>query len=214
MTEADLVRKTAIRVCQAMEQCADELTTLDSTAGDGDLGINLLTGLRVLHGSLSSGELAKATEIPELVSGAGRLIAEHAASTFGTLLSQGVIAAGKALAGPDVAHGNRLNTGFRAALDMIKRRGKAEPGEGTMVDALEPAVRAIEAATDSAPGNDPFSVLKAACEAARVGAEATRSMRSTKGRARWSGTQGEGSVDPGALAVVYLLEAMAENPTD
>lgn len=209
MADADSIKRAVVRVCEEMEHHADELTRLDSNAGDGDLGINLLAGLRVLKATVNSGFLSEVTDGAELITGAGKVIGEHAASTFGTLLSQGVIAAGKALSAHGVTTGGRLGVGFRAALDMIKRRGKAEPGDGTMVDALEPAVQAIESGSSASPSPDPHVALASALDAARAGAETTRNMRSTKGRARWSGTQGEGTIDPGALAVVYLLDAMA-----
>jgi phosphoenolpyruvate---glycerone phosphotransferase subunit DhaL len=96
-----------------------------------------------------------------------------------------------------------------AALAGVKQRGKAEPGEKTMVDALDPASRAARVAADG--GGSVPEVLRAAADAAREGAVATTPMVATKGRASYLCERSAGHVDPGATSTHLLLEAAASS---
>jgi dihydroxyacetone kinase-like protein len=87
-------------------------------------------------------------------------------------------------------------------------RGKAAPGEKTMVDAWTPAVEAARAAADG--GSDPVAVLLAAATAARDGAVATDPMVATKGRASYLGERSAGHRDPGAASSALILQAAAD----
>lgn len=77
-----------------------------------------------------------------------------------------------------------------------------------MVDAWAPASRAAQAAVDA--GGDCLTVLQAAAEAAAAGAEATKPMVATKGRASYLGERSAGHLDPGAVSTSYLLQAAAK----
>jgi len=88
----------------------------------------------------------------------------------------------------------------------IRDRGKAEPGEKTMLDAWAPAAQA--AGDAAAAGLALAHCLDAAVAAARDGAEATRGMVASKGRAERLGERALGHVDPGAASAVVLIEAM------
>ena len=94
---------------------------------------------------------------------------------------------------------------LRAGLDGIKLRGKATVGEKTMVDAWQPAVDAAQVALDQ--GSGPEEVLKAAADAAGLGAEATIDLQATKGRASYLGERSIGHKDPGATSSHLILEA-------
>jgi dihydroxyacetone kinase-like protein len=90
-----------------------------------------------------------------------------------------------------------------AALGGVVARGKASVGDKTMVDALEPAVRA-------AAGETVAAVLSAAADAARVGAESTVPLVARKGRASYLGERSAGHLDPGARSTTLLLAAFAK----
>jgi dihydroxyacetone kinase-like protein len=90
-----------------------------------------------------------------------------------------------------------------AALGGVVARGKAELGEKTMVDALDPAVKA-------ATGDTVAEVLAAAADAASEGADATVPLVARKGRASYLGERSAGHMDPGARSTSLLLRAFAE----
>jgi dihydroxyacetone kinase-like protein len=95
-----------------------------------------------------------------------------------------------------------------AGRDGVVARGKAEPGDKTMVDAWTPAVDAAEAA--AADGGDAAGVLDAAAAAAEAGAVATEPLVARKGRASYLGERSAGHRDPGAESSALLLRAAAE----
>ena len=96
---------------------------------------------------------------------------------------------------------------LRAALGGIKQRGKAEVGDKTIVDALEPAVEAAKEASTS--GGGAGEVFRAAAEAAEEGAEATVPLTARRGRASYLGPRSAGHMDPGARSTYLLLDAAA-----
>jgi dihydroxyacetone kinase-like protein len=100
--------------------------------------------------------------------------------------------------------------GFTEALDAgvqgVVRRGKAEPGDKTMLDALGPALEALRGAGD----DDVAGALSRAAEAAREGMEATVPMVARKGRASYLGERSAGHQDPGATSSHLLLKTAAE----
>jgi dihydroxyacetone kinase-like protein len=97
---------------------------------------------------------------------------------------------------------------LEAALGGIKQRGKAEVGDKTIVDALEPAVEAAKEAASEA-GGSVAAVFRAAAEAAKAGAESTVPLTARKGRASYLGARAQGHQDPGATSTYLLLEAAA-----
>jgi dihydroxyacetone kinase-like protein len=95
---------------------------------------------------------------------------------------------------------------LNSALEGVVARGKAEPDDKTMVDALGPAVRAARDAGSS----DIAVVLAAAADAAERGAEATIPLVARKGRASYLGERSAGHMDPGARSTALLLRAFAD----
>jgi phosphoenolpyruvate---glycerone phosphotransferase subunit DhaL len=87
-------------------------------------------------------------------------------------------------------------------------RGKAEPGDKTMVDALSPAVDAMEAVIKS--GSDLDTAVTAARDAAAAGKEATVPLVARKGRASYLGQRSTGHMDPGAASMSLLFDALAD----
>jgi dihydroxyacetone kinase-like protein len=99
-----------------------------------------------------------------------------------------------------------LATALVAARDGIVARGKAEPGDKTMVDAWTPAAEAAQAAAADGTGNV-LAVLVAAAEAAEAGAAATDPLVARKGRASYLGERSAGHRDPGAASSALILRA-------
>ena len=101
-----------------------------------------------------------------------------------------------------------LKAMLEAAIGGIKLRGKAERGEKTMLDALEPALDALTGAIEK--GEDRDTCLNQMCDAAREGVEFTKTIRATKGRASYLGDRSIGHQDPGATSSLLTLEAIRD----
>jgi dihydroxyacetone kinase-like protein len=93
---------------------------------------------------------------------------------------------------------------LEAGVTGVRSRGKAEPGDKTMLDALLPAVEALKA------GSDLGDALRASAAAAREGMEATIPLEARKGRASYLGPRSVGHQDPGATSSQLLLQAAAD----
>jgi dihydroxyacetone kinase-like protein len=100
----------------------------------------------------------------------------------------------------------QLADALEAGLDGVVERGKPEPGDKTMFDAMEPAVRAFR----SALGDGVESAARAAAEAAAAGRDATAEMIARKGRASYLGDRSAGHIDPGAASTALMFGALAE----
>jgi dihydroxyacetone kinase-like protein len=98
-----------------------------------------------------------------------------------------------------------LGRALRAGMEGVVARGKAEPGDKTMLDALVPACDALDAALSD--GKPLGEALTAAAEAARTGRDATIPLVARKGRASYLGERSAGHQDPGATSTALLLDA-------
>jgi dihydroxyacetone kinase-like protein len=107
--------------------------------------------------------------------------------------------------GTDPADDEAFARALRAGLEGVVARGKAEPGDKTMLDALGPACDALDAAL--AAGQPLGPALEAAAAAARKGRDATVPLVARKGRASYLGERSAGHQDPGATSTALLLDA-------
>ena len=106
-------------------------------------------------------------------------------------------------AGADRRAGDRR---ARASIEGIKRRGKAELGDKTLLDALAPAVDELEATLSEGAG----TALERAAAKARASADATKGMLAKRGRASYTGERSRDSVDAGAVGVAVMFEAVSK----
>jgi len=182
------------------------LTQLDSAIGDADHGINMNRGMQAVLGKLDGapngdiGALMKAVgmTLVSTVGGAGGPL-------YGTLFLQfGVATAGKADLEPaDWA------LALEKGVEGVQMRGKAEPGDKTMVDALIPARDAFRQAVDD--GESFEDALRRSAAAAEEGMKATIPWVARKGRASYLGERSAGHQDPGATSSYLLLKAAADS---
>lgn len=199
----DWVRRTAATVVEHR----DELVELDRQIGDGDHGENLARGFRAVVTKLDALE-----EPPATVGDVLRLVATTLMSTVGgaagPLYGTAYLRASKAGATAELGADGVVAL-LEGALDGIVARGRAKPGEKTMVDAWTPAVeQAVDAADHGAP---PSQVLAAAARGAHEGAASTVGLVATKGRASYLGERSVGHLDPGARSSELILAAAAES---
>jgi phosphoenolpyruvate---glycerone phosphotransferase subunit DhaL len=191
----------AIRsVAAAIADQRVELTRLDREIGDGDHGENMSRGFQAVLGKLDAD--------PGIAPGAAlKLVAMTLMSTVGgasgPLYGTAFLRASTAIGDADSLDASTVAAALAAARDGVQARGKAEPGDKTMVDALIPAVEAAQ-------GDSVAQVLRAAATAARHGAEATVPLVARKGRASYLGERSAGHQDPGATSTAVILNALAE----
>jgi dihydroxyacetone kinase-like protein len=126
---------------------------------------------------------------------------------MGTLVATGFMRGGKVLGGKDSLGGSDLAAFFRAFADGVKERGKAELGEKTILDVMEPAAVSAEKACGES-GAEPLAVLDAAYQGAQEGWEDAKGMQAQHGRQAYYREKSVGKPDPGATAGLYLIEGM------
>ena len=126
----------------------------------------------------------------------------------GPLYGMALRQAGKALGDAADADLAGLASSLEAALAGVQKLGAAREGEKTMVDALAPAVSALQKAVSEGAGT--VAALSAAAAAAADGAQATISMQALKGRASYLGPRSVGHEDPGAASTALLLGALRD----
>jgi phosphoenolpyruvate---glycerone phosphotransferase subunit DhaL len=193
------------RFADEMSEHREELVRLDTAIGDGDHGTNMDRGMRAALEKLdateteSPGAVLKTTAMA-LVSKVGGA----AGPLYGTLLLQ----LGTAMGDQAEVDSAGWAQAWRKALEGVQARGKAEPGDKTMVDALLPAVEALEHASGLDGG------LDGAAEAAAKGMKATVPLVARKGRASYLGERSKDHQDPGATSTYYLFKSARETLAD
>ena len=196
----------AEHLARALEAAHDELTALDAAVGDGDLGVTCRLGMRAVLQLLPT--LPEAP-LGELLTKGGLAFNAAGASTYGALVATGALRAGAYTR----AHGETwdlatLTGALTAAAEGIQQRGKAARGDKTLLDALWPALDALQAAQQA--GAPLATALAAAATAAAQGAVATTPLRAKFGRAAWMQERTLGVQDAGATVVAVVLQALAE----
>ena len=187
----------------AVHEHAEELTALDAAIGDADHGSNLVRGTDAVMAALdpppaTASELFKSSGLA-LVSSVGGA----SGPLYGTFFLRAAAAAGDA----DTVDSQTLLAALRAGVDGIVDRGRAQPGDKTMYDALAAAELAMAAALDG--GHDLSTATTRAAAAAREARDATAPMQARKGRASYLGERSIGHVDPGAASATLLIESLA-----
>ncbi|MDQ0710497.1 dihydroxyacetone kinase-like protein [Arthrobacter woluwensis] len=179
------------------------LIELDRAIGDADHGENMDRGF--------TAALAKLEEQPPATPGAAlksvaMSLMSKVGGAAGPLYGTAFLRAATALGDAEELDSEALAAALAAARDGIVARGKAEPGDKTMIDAWTPAVEAAQAAV----GESPAELLDRAATAAEQGAAATEPLVARKGRASYLGERSAGHRDPGSQSTALLLRAAAD----
>ena len=188
-------------------QNRDYLTELDAAIGDADHGSNMDRGMKAAVAALDQNPPATAGALFTKV---GMTLVSTVGGASGPLFGTFFLRMGTSLGDVGTASPQDFAAALRAGLGGVVARGKAEPGDKTMYDALAPAVDALEGALAE---QSPLAAgLKVARDAAAAGRDATTPMLARKGRASYLGERSVGHQDPGATTVSLLLEAATESP--
>ncbi len=193
------LRELIVAISERVASERDLLNRLDAALGDGDHGSSVSTAFEAAvediaalnEPSLSAIWLTTAKALMNRMGGASGAI-------FGTFFLRGVSLL-REREGLDKAE---MEAVLKAGLAGVKARGKAQLGDKTMVDALEPAMAAFAAAEDFR------AAWSAAAQAAHEGAETTRNLLARQGRAKYLGERAIGRIDPGAMTVALMFAAI------
>lgn len=202
------VRNMYLYVAEKIIENKPLLTKVDSAIGDGDHGIGMSVGFSKAIEDLNAREFITVNEVFKTI-GMSMINSMGGASgiIFGSMFVGGV----KGLEDRETLDITLLSKLFSQSLDAIKKRGKAEPGDKTMVDALQPAVEAmLQSVENDNDSLDFLEVIKKAEGAALTGVEATKNYVAKFGRSKSLGERALGHQDAGATSVWLIFKSMRE----
>ncbi len=181
---------------------------LDSVVGDGDFGYSLRNGFEVV---VSDYDTFDRSSVGTLLKKVGFVISGKVGGVSGPIWGTAFLRASAAAGDKTVLTGADVITILRAAITGVMQRGGASLGEKTLLDALVPAVDALEARLTDPGGVDDHGVraLQEAADVATRAAEATKPMLALRGRAAYTGERSIGSVDAGATAIGVILQSIS-----
>jgi dihydroxyacetone kinase-like protein len=184
----------------------EQLTQLDAAVGDGDHGINMDRGMSAVLAKVDAA--SEEQDIGALLKTVGMTLVSTVGGAGGPLYGTLFLQMGTAVSGKDELGPDDWAAALEAGIAGVQSRGKAEPGDKTMIDALIPGRDALKSAL--AGGASFEDALRQSAEAAEQGMRDTIPLVARKGRASYLGERSAGHQDPGATSSHLLLEAAAE----
>ena len=198
---SDQVRDWLRRFADTIAEHRMELVRLDTAIGDGDHGTNMDRGMRKAMEKLDGSEPG---DIGADLKAVGMALVSSVGGAAGPLYGTLFLQMGTAAAGKDELDLDGWAAAVEAGVKGVQARGKAEPGDKTMIDALLPALDALR------EGGELGEALRRSADAAEEGMKATIPLEARKGRASYLGPRSVGHQDPGATSSYYLLRCAAE----
>ncbi len=196
------IRAFAVEV----EANKEQLTALDAAIGDGDHGINMERGMSAVLVKVD--DAGEEQDIGALLKTVGMTLVSTVGGAGGPLYGTLFLQMGTVLAGRTELGSDDWAAALDAAITGVQARGKAEPADKTMIDALIPGRDALKAAL--AEGATFEQALRRSADAAGQGMRDTVPLVARKGRASYLGERSAGHQDPGATSSHLLLEAAAD----
>jgi phosphoenolpyruvate---glycerone phosphotransferase subunit DhaL len=184
----------------------EQLTQLDAAVGDGDHGINMDRGMSAVLAKIDAA--SEEQDIGALLKTVGMTLVSTVGGAAGPLYGTLFLQMGTAVSGKDELGPDDWAAALEAGIAGVQARGKAEPGDKTMIDALIPGRDALKSAL--AEGASFEDALRQSADAAGQGMRDTIPLVARKGRASYLGERSAGHQDPGATSSHLLLETAAE----
>jgi dihydroxyacetone kinase len=179
---------------------------LDSVAGDGDFGMSVAKGFKQLKSEWD--DLSK-DDIGSFLKDSGMIITEYCGGASGPIWGSAFRGAAKTAKGKEEVNLDEFAGMMEAAIAAIQKRGKAQRGDKTLLDALIPTAEALrEGATNGTPL---LEAMENGAKAARDGAEETKTMVANKGRASYVGERSLDHPDAGAMALGIIFTGIVES---
>jgi phosphoenolpyruvate---glycerone phosphotransferase subunit DhaL len=177
---------------------------LDAVAGDGDFGFSLARGFESV---LENWDAIDATTPSSFLRGVATTLSNRLGGTSGPIWGTAFMRAGAAVKDRSELGRQDAHAMIDAAIAGIERRGGAALGDKTLLDALYPARDVLASA--AVRSDPPSDIAAAVASAARRGAERTKELKASRGRASYVGERSIGYEDPGAVAVAVMAENIA-----
>ena len=191
---ADIIIENEVYFCE-----------LDSVAGDGDFGMSVAKGFRVVKEQWD--EIPK-EEIGDFLKECSMIITEHCGGASGPIWGSAFRAAAKYAKGKTELNLGELAELLQSAVEGIQKRGGAKLGDKTLLDALIPAAEALKASAEA--GETMVVAMKKSAEAAVLGAEKTKEMVASRGRASYVGERSINFPDAGAMAIGVIFTGIVK----
>lgn len=192
------------RMNEKMQAERDFLTDLDNAIADGDHGINMAKGFAAVAEKLDT---LGGQNLGGILRTVGMTLVSAVGGSAGPLYGTAFMRAGGVMQEREEMTVDDFIACMKAGIEGVMTRGHAVYGEKTMLDAMIPALSAME--EKNTQGVSAKEVLEAGVAAAREGVEYTKTIPATKGRASYIGERSIGHQDPGATSVTFLLEVIA-----
>lgn len=205
MADSKKVIEILQEIAHKIEAEKDFLTKLDQPIGDSDHGINMARGFGEVEKKLPTLE---GKDIGTILKTVGMTLVSTVGGASGPLYGSAFLKAGIACAGKEELDLSEFLSVLETATEAVKQRGKSTTEEKTMLDAMVPSLEAMH--TKLEEGGDAKAVLSAGVDAAWKGAEHTKDLVATKGRASYVGERGIGHQDPGATSYSDMLEVIRD----
>lgn len=179
-----------------------EITRYDTVVGDGDCGIGLKRGAEGILAQLPKQQGEKDAAV--YMDGLAGVVEQTMDGTSGALYAifLNALAAGlrSQSGGEGSADAKVWAAALRSAMESMRKYTPAQPGDRTLVDALQPFVETLERSGD----------VGSAAKAAEEGAQKTKGMKASLGRTVYVGGSGYEEVpDPGAHGLAVFFEGLA-----
>ncbi len=190
----------------AVDREKERLSELDSVIGDGDHGFGMANGLRVGAEEL---ERKPGASIEDQLKTVGFALIREVGGASGTIFGSLFLGMAKKAQGLDSAGLAEFRDMFAEGLALVQTRGKAEPGDKTMIDAVHPALLSL--GRSAAEGKPLVEAFDMAASAAREGAERTKDMIGKHGRAKYFREKSVGYQDAGATTLAIIFASLASS---
>lgn len=204
LLDGDTFYAMVLASADVIETKATLLSRLDAVSGDGDHGVNAQRAMNQARIALAGLKvMSPASVLSVLASACADAMGGASGAVFAAFFGGVADAIGDRATVDTLVLAGALGAG----LERVQRIGGAQPGDKTVVDAIAPAVAAAESA--SRCGTDVVELLTVAATAARAGADATRELAASVGRARYAEAGGRGTADAGATTIALMFESWA-----
>ncbi len=200
----DMMRIIGIMADVIIEKEVD-FCELDSAAGDGDFGMSVAKGFKVLKAEWND---LDCTDIGKFLKSCGMIITEHCGGASGPIWGSAFMSASKYSAGKAELDASDFAGMMQSAVDGIQKRGGAKLGDKTLLDALIPTTESLKKSAKL--GLSIKEAMMIGASAAVEGAEKTKGYVASKGRATYVGDRSVGFPDAGATALGIIFTKIAE----
>ena len=178
---------------------------LDSVAGDGDFGTSLSKGFSEIKADWDN---LNRKDIGSFLRSCSMIIMEKCGGASGPIWGNAFMKAGRYAKGKESLNLKEVSELFQSMIDGIQKVGKAKLGDKTLLDSLIPLTESLKKSAEE--DLEMEDALDIAIKEAEKGAESTKTITASKGRARYLGERSIGAYDAGAKAIVVIMTAVKD----